>query len=245
MTSKRDRVVAIVQARMGSTRLPGKAMLSLACRPIIQHVIRRAGRAKAVDEVIVATTETDPDNVIERYARKEGAPVIRGDEEDVLGRMHAAVIKTGADLVVRVTADNPLLSPDVLDAAVGKARSEDIDYVSNKINRTFPAGLDVEVFTAESFERVEEACENPYYREHVTPYYREFDAFSRRNIASDEVFEDDAYRDRTDLRLTLDTPADYELFERIYNNVESEEVLDVRDAIQYVDDAGIGSLNIE
>jgi len=245
MPAESENVVAVVQARMGSSRLPGKAMISLACTPIIRHVVRRTKSAGTVDEVVVATAESPPNDIIDHHARRGDASVVRGDEEDVLGRVYAASIEAEADVVVRVTADNPLLSPEALDVAVEKLLHEGVDYVSNKLDRTFPAGLDVEVFTIESFERIDAACEDSYYREHVTPYYRESDSFSTLNLDSGEVFNDESYQDRTNLRLTLDTPTDFELFERIYENVEFDEVLDIRDAIRYVDEAGIGSLNVE
>jgi spore coat polysaccharide biosynthesis protein SpsF len=240
-----DETVAIIQARMGSTRLPGKVMLSLDCTPVIRHVVRRVQSATHIDTVVVATTRKERDEIIVRYSRKEGAETVRGDEEDVLGRMYHAANTFGADTVVRITADNPLLSPDVIDATVTKLVDGDADYVSNKIDRTFPSGLDVEAFTFSSFTDIEQSVGDPYYREHVTPYYRESAEFSVLNVTSDEVFEHEQLRERTDIRLTLDTPDDYELFRRVYEGVEYNDILQVSDAIRYIDQHRLMELNTE
>lgn len=237
--------VAIVQARMGSNRLPGKVMLSLDCTPVLRHVVRRTDSAETVDDVVVATTDQRRDDILERYARREGAAVSRGSEDDVLGRMYDAADEHDADIVVRITADNPLLSPDVVDAGVRMLRRDDLDYVSNKTERTFPAGLDVEVFTFESFRTVEQESETAHQREHVTPYYRKSDRFDVGSLTSDTTFETKKFRNRTDLRLTLDTPDDYELFSRIYNGIAFEEILDIRNVIEYVDENDLASINRE
>lgn len=235
--------VAVIQARMGSSRLPGKVMLSLNCTPVIRHVVRRTLATASVDVVVVATSRKDRDTIITRHAAEEGAETFRGDEDDVLGRMYRAAKEYGADSVVRITADNPLLSPAAIDAAVLKLNDTGADYVSNKIDRMFPSGLDVETFTFDSFTRIERQTEETYHREHVTPYYRKSDEFNAVNLDTDEVFGEAFMRDRTDLRLTLDTSDDYELFRRIYENVAYEQTVDVRDAVTYVDKNDLGDLN--
>lgn len=239
------RTIAVIQARMGSTRLPGKVMLSLDCTPVIQHVVRRTLSADVVDEAVVATTQKDRDGMIARYASKEGAKLFRGDEEDVLGRVYRAAEEYGAGFVVRVTADNPLLSPDTIDSAVRKLERSQADYVSNKIDRTFPSGLDVEAFTFGSLRRVERLTDDPYHREHVTPYYREADEFTSLNMTADEVFNEPYMQGRTDLRLTLDRPDDYELFSSVYENVAYEDTVDVRDAASHIDENGLSELNAD
>jgi spore coat polysaccharide biosynthesis protein SpsF len=237
--------VAIIQARMGSARLPGKAMLSLDCTPIIQHVVRRTLSATAIDEAVIATTQKSRDKIIVRYASDDGAKSFRGDEEDVLNRVYQTAHKYNADTIVRLTADNPLLSPDTVDAAINKFERNDAAYVSNKINRTFPSGLDVEVFDSESLRYIETHTTDPYYREHVTPYYRESEEFTSLNIRADEVFNEEHMLDRSEIRLTLDTPDDYELLRKIYANIAYNKILDVRDAIRYIDENGLGNLNID
>lgn len=235
--------VAVIQARMGSSRLPGKVMLSLNCIPVIRHVVRRTLSAQRVDVAVVATSKKNRDSIITRCASREGAKTFQGDENDVLGRMYRAATRQGADSVVRITADNPLLSPTAIDVAVRKLADSGVDYVSNKIDRTFPSGLDVEVFTIDSFARVERQTEDPHHREHVTPYYRESGEFSTLNLNSEEVFDEEFMRDRTDLRLTLDTPDDYKLFRTLYEEVSYKERVDVRDAVSYIDENSLGTLN--
>ena len=237
------RTVALIQARMGSTRLPGKVMLSLDCTPVIRHVVRRAAAADVVDTVAVATTDNRRDDIVERYASREGADVFRGDTTDVLGRMYGAGNAFDADTVIRLTADNPLCAPAVIDTAVKKLQSGGLDYVSNKIDRTFPSGLDVEVFTFDSFSIVEREADDSYDREHVTPPYRERDEYDVANLRSTEVFEDEQLQNRTDLRLTLDRPDDFELFSRIYDTLPFDDIVDVGDAVRYVDDNDLAEIN--
>lgn len=239
------KTIAIVQSRMGSTRLPGKVMLSLDCTPVVRHVVRRCLGAKTVDSVVVATTEKRRDDIVERYAQREGAEIFRGDETDVLGRVYRAGNTFDADMVVRITADNPLTSPAVIDGAVEMATEGGYDYVSNKIDRTFPAGLDVEVFTFDSFETVEQRTDDPYDREHVTPYYRNSGEFELANLQSTDVFDEEFMHDRTELRLTLDTPDDFDLFARVYRNAAYDEILDVREAVRYIDEKNLAELNVD
>jgi len=235
--------VALIQARMGSTRLPGKVMLSLDCTPVIRHVVRRTLAADTVDTAVVATTDKQRDDIVERYASLEGAELFRGDETDVLGRMYSGATMADADTVVRLTADNPLLAPAVVDAAVAKLHDGNFEYISNKIDRTFPAGLDVEVFTFDSFTDVEREADDPYDREHVTPPYRESDSFDVATLRSTTVFDDAFMQDRTDLRLTLDRPDDYELFSQVYEHVPYDRIVDIRDAVQYIEDNGLAAIN--
>jgi spore coat polysaccharide biosynthesis protein SpsF len=239
------KTVAIVQARMGSTRLPGKVMLSLDCTSIIQHVTRRVRSCEFVDEVVVATTDKRRDDIVEDYARREGADVFRGDESDVLGRLYQAAKSHGAELVVRITADNPLTPPSAIDATVEKARNCGCEYISNKIDRSFPAGFDTEVCTFESLETVDARADTERDREHVTTYYRRSEEFDTANITSAEVYSESRLQNRTELRLTLDTPADFELFTRLYENVPYDEILDIGDAIRYIDEQDLATLNVE
>lgn len=229
---------------MGSSRLPGKVMLPLGCGHVLEHDIRRVSSADNVDEVIVATSEEKQDDIVARYAEHSGASVYRGSEEDVLGRMYEAALEHDADVVVRVTADCPLVSVKYIDEAIKKLLSNGLDYVSGLIERTFPRGTESEVFTFESFREVEEASDEPRQREHVTPYFYENpDEFNLYNVTSDEVFDAEYLQDRTDLRLTLDESDDYELLRRVYQEVEYDEILDIADAVQYVDENGLSKIN--
>jgi spore coat polysaccharide biosynthesis protein SpsF len=158
--------------------------------------------------------------------------------------MFDAATAYGADTIVRITSDCPLIDPETIDIIVPRIHNENTEYASNTIRRTFPRGLDVEAFSYESFERVVSAATTRPEREHVTPYYRENpDEFDVVNIPSDEVFDDEQYFDRTDLRLTLDEAADYLLLRRIYDELEYTDIIPIREAIEYVDSEGLAELN--
>jgi spore coat polysaccharide biosynthesis protein SpsF len=212
--------------------------------PALAHVVNRVTAAETVDQTIVATSTESPDDVIEACASRGGAVVIRGSEADVLGRFERAVEEYDPDVLVRVTADCPLISPTVLDHVVNLLQQSDADYNSNILERTFPRGLDVEAFTADSFAVVCEESTEPHHREHVTPYYHEWEnRFKHVSVTAEEVFAEEWLQNRTDLRLTLDEPADYELLRRVYAEVPYDGLLDVRDAIRYVDENGLYKLN--
>jgi len=241
-----EKVVTTIQARMGSTRLPGKVMFPLAGEHVLTHVVRRVKAAGTVDEAVVATSTTDADDIVARYAERSGATVTRGSETNVLDRMFEAATVADADVVVRITADCPLLDPSTLDAVVRRLVEAGSDYAANVLDRTFPRGLDVEAFTYESFERVHAEASTAAQREHVTPYYHQHDGrFDLVNVTSDAVFDEPWMRDRTDLRLTLDEADDYELLRAVYDGVTFEDVLPIREAIQHIDEEGLGDLNTD
>jgi spore coat polysaccharide biosynthesis protein SpsF len=238
------KTVAVIQARMGSSRLPGKVMLPLAGDHALTHHITRIQATETVDETVVATSTGVQDDIVARYAKRGGAKVYRGSEENVLGRMYEAARQRDADIVIRVTADCPLVSAEQTDYAVRKILDEGFDNVSSILTRTFPRGLTTEAFTFESFKTVYKTANEPHHREHVTPYYRENpDKFDLYNVAADEVFSEEFLQDRTDLRLTLDEADDYELLRRIYEGIEFDESLTIQSAVQYVDSKGLSSLN--
>lgn len=237
-------ILATIQARTGSTRLPGKVLYPLDGQPALKHVVTRTATAESITNVVVATSTEPQDDVIAQHTPTFGADVIRGSEENVLGRFERAIEEYDPDIVLRITGDCPLIDPATIDRVVAPVDNGDADYASNISNRTFPRGLDVEAFTAESFETVIEAATTQAEREHVTPYYRDNpDEFRTVNVTSDQVFNDERYTDRTDLRLTLDEADDYRLLERIYNTLEYEEILPIRDVIDLVDAEGLADIN--
>jgi len=242
----RMKVVAVIQARMGSSRLPGKVMLPLAGEHVLTHDVRRVNAADTVDETIVATSTGQQDDIIATYGVHAGATITRGSETDVLGRLFQAAREADANVVVRVTGDCPLVVPKAIDAAVARLRETGADYASTTIERTLPRGLGAEVFTFDSFKTVADAATEAYEREHVTPrYYEHLDEFDVESVTSAAVFDAKRYRDRTDLRLTLDEAADYELLRRIYEGIEWSGIVDIRDAIDYVDDEGLSEVNVD
>ena len=240
------KTVAIIQARMGSTRLPGKMMLPLERSHVLTHDIQRVQEADTIDEVVVATSTKTADDIVARYANRAGATVFRGSEDDVLDRMFSAATGANAETVVRITGDCPLIDWDVIDAVVDRLATENVDYCSNTVERTFPRGLDVEAFSYESFKHIHENAKEPHHREHVTPYYRENDdQFNLASVTSEEIFDEAWMQDRTDLRLTLDEADDYELLREVYNRVEYEDTLPIRDAVSVIDDRDLHKLNAD
>jgi spore coat polysaccharide biosynthesis protein SpsF len=211
------RTVAIVQARMGSTRLPGKVMLPLLGQPVLSRVMRRAGRARTLDEVVVATTTRPDDDAIVALAEREGWPVVRGSETDLLDRYLLAARTHDAEVVVRITSDCPLIDPDVIDATVDAFHAADVDYASNTLEPpTYPRGLDVEVVSRPALERAGREDADPAWREHATPFvYRHPELFRLLRVPADD--------DHSDLRWTLDTPEDYRLISRIYEALDRDD----------------------
>jgi spore coat polysaccharide biosynthesis protein SpsF len=236
--------VGVVQARMGSSRLPGKMMYPLACRPVVEHVVRRAQRAETLDALVVAISEHPSDDVLETTLRDLGVTVARGDEQDVLARIYDAATAADADEIVRICGDTPLLSAAVVDAVVERLWATDADYVYTMEPRTFPRGLDVEAFTTRSFDRIAGRADRPHQREHVTVYYREHaGAFDLATVTSSDVFDADVLVDRSDLRLTLDEAADYELVRRVYDELDFNHIVPLQDAIEYIDRHELVSIN--
>jgi spore coat polysaccharide biosynthesis protein SpsF len=229
---------------MGSTRLPGKVMLPLAGDHVLARDIRRVAVAETLDDVVVATSNKKADDIVAQYAKREGATVYRGDEKDVLERILRAAMQASADRIVRITGDCPLVSPSVIDSVVRRHSEAEAEYCSNVLKRTFPRGLDVEVVSGTSLKSVESIATESRYREHVTLYYHDNPSqFALANITSDEVFDEPWMQDRTDLRLTLDEADDYEVLREIYDNVPFDDIVDVKDAIRYVDEHDLMEIN--
>jgi len=221
-------VVVIIQARMGSTRLPAKVLMDLGGQPVLARVVNRARRARRVDKVVVATTDLQLDDAIADYCRVNGWSCFRGEENDVLNRYYKTACRNRADVVVRITADCPLIEPEIIDRVVADylAHAATVDYVSNVHPvRTYPRGLDVEVMSFDALVRAEHEDDNPAWREHVTVYLQRNPAlFTMRNI-TDAV-------DHSDQRWTVDTLEDLTFVRRIYSHFQNDafgwrEVLDL------------------
>lgn len=206
------KVVAIVQARTGSTRLPRKVLADLAGAPMLQRVLTRLGRCRLLDEVVVATTDQPGDDVLAELCQQRGWPFHRGSEQDVLDRYYQTASAHHAEVVVRITSDCPLIEPTVVDRVVDEflQRQPRVSYASNVIpNRTYPRGLDTEVFSFAALERAWREDTQEAFREHVTPYlYNNPELFSVHCVEHEE--------DLSHLRWTVDTPEDMELVRRIY-----------------------------
>lgn len=208
------KVVVIIQARMGSTRLPGKVLLEVCGKTLLEHQLERVKRAKTVDEIIVATTNLERDAPIAQVARTCGMRVYCGSENDVLDRYEQAAQQIGAETVVRLTADCPLMDPAVVDLVIGFFQARDFDYVSNVRPPTFPDGMDVEVFTRAALDESARDATLPTEREHVTAFIaKRPERFRIGNVTHDGD-------DLSAFRLTIDEPADWEVirwvFEELY-----------------------------
>ncbi len=205
----------IVQARMTSTRLPGKVMMPLGGRPMLACLLERLRRVTLADKIIVATTTNATDDVIAEFCGEEGVSLHRGSEADVLSRYAEAVRKHDVDVVVRVTSDCPLLDPLLVDRIIGvyqQGQERRIDYVSNMLEPTCPYGMAVEVFSRKALLEADAEASDPAEREHVTPFI-----YWRPERYVLEAFKLDT--DLSSYRWTVDTPEDFELVQLLYNEI--------------------------
>jgi len=217
--------IAVVQARMGSTRLPGKVLLPLAGTTVLGCVVERLSRCGSLRGIVVATSELAQDDPVVEEAERLGVRSARGDADDVLARYCDAARAFGADPVVRITSDCPLIDPGVVDAVVAAFAAGDCDYASNTIDRTYPRGLDVEVASFAALERARRDASDGYEREHVTPHlYRHPESFRIRS------YRDPEGADRSALRWTLDSPEDYAFVRAAYAACPHVKPGDVRTA---------------
>lgn len=201
----------IVQARIGSTRLPGKVLLPIMGRPVMEYGLERLRRARSADQVIIATSENPADNSVVDLAEKLGFAYYRGSESDVLSRFYGAALTFGADVIVRCNSDCPLIDPTVVDTIINEYHKpgHPYDYVSNILKPTYPTGMHTEVFSLEALKTAHLSAKDPLEREHVTPYiYRRPEMFRLKNVAIE--------KDISWHRWTLDLPEDFELISRIY-----------------------------
>ncbi len=212
------RIVAIVQARMGSTRLKGKVMMDLGGEPMLVRCINRLSRARTLSETVVATTTRGRDDAIARVCSTRAWPCFRGSEHDLLDRYYQAALAFKADAVVRITSDCPLIEPSIVDILVTKFRKERLntDYVSTSIpKRTFPRGLEAEIMSMDALERAWKEDRNPAWREHVTPYIY-------RNPSDFRIDGVSCANDWSYMRWTVDTAADLAFVRKIYNSFDDD-----------------------
>jgi spore coat polysaccharide biosynthesis protein SpsF (cytidylyltransferase family) len=206
------RTVAVIQARCGSTRFPRKVLATLQGRPMLAHILERVSRAEQVDRVVVATTDEAGDDEVAALAAAAGAGVTRGSEHDVLSRYVLAAQEHDADVIVRITADCPLIDPVIVDTVIRARAEQDADYASNVEPPTYPEGYDCEVFTSACLARVDREATLAYEREHVTVRVREhLGDFRTAHVAHD--------LDLSWMRLTVDVPADLARVARLLDSL--------------------------
>lgn len=228
MDSPKPLITAIIQARMGSSRLPGKVLADICGRPMLQRLIERIEAVPEVDRIIVATTEESADDQLAAWvADNTRCGLFRGSENDVLDRFYQCACSAGAAIVVRVTADDPLKDPALISQAIRCLLDDPkVDYCSNTIRPTYPEGLDIEVFRFPALERAYLEATLLSDREHVTPFiWRQPKLFQVRNFEFD--------RDLSTWRWTVDKPNDLEFIRKIYSelsgwpNVSYLEIIDL------------------
>jgi spore coat polysaccharide biosynthesis protein SpsF (cytidylyltransferase family) len=205
-------VAAIIQARMTSSRLPGKVLMDLNGRAALEQMLLRVGRSKRLDEVVVATTTNQTDDPIVDLCERMQTRVFRGDEKDVLGRFLGAARDAGADALVRLTGDCPMHDATVIDLCVDRFLASECDYLSNVMPRTYPDGLDTEIFTRRALEKTDQEAQTDYWREHVTTFIR--DPENPGGFRLEVVVHD---KDCAHLRWTLDTAEDLDRIRRYFS----------------------------
>ena len=220
------KVVALVQARMGSTRLPNKVMKLIRGVPMIELLLVRLAMAKRVDQIVLATSTDERNLPLVEHVQNLGYVCMRGSENDVLQRYLDAATQVDADVLVRITGDCPLVDPVLVDRAIDEFLSQSLDYLSNTSPATFPDGLDIEIFTIGALKRAALESEDPFDHEHVTPYLRKPGLFKTSAMRNDE--------DLSNLRWTVDEPTDFEVISNVFQHFAPdvqfswEQVLDLQ-----------------
>ena len=220
------KTVAIIQAHMGSSRLPGKVLRDIAGQSMLERVVRRTQRCQEIDAVVIATSTLHIDESIVVAGREMGVGVFRGSESDVLDRFMQATRSCAADVCVRITSDCPLIDPEVSDSIIRRFKQANppVDYASNKIPQSFPRGLDTEVFTPDALERAWQLATRSYERAHVTIYmYEHPEQFKLLGVTSDV--------DRADWRWTVDTIEDLEFVRQVYTRLDANPHFTWRDVV--------------
>jgi len=219
------KIVAIIQARMTSTRLPGKVLMDIEGKPMLWHLIERLKRSKRLNGIILAIPDTKENDTLEKYAQNNNIRYFRGSEEDVLSRYYEAAKKFGVDIIVRITSDCPLIDPQIVDNIIEKHLRTGADYTSNAIKRTFPRGLDAEVFNFIVLETAHKEAKDQSDKEHVTLYIRNnSQIFNLADVMGDI--------DYSGMRWTVDEASDLDFVREIYKRLyRSDKIFFTNDII--------------
>ncbi len=217
------RYLAIIQARMGSSRLPNKVLRPLCGKPMLQHIVARMQKSECIDHIMVATTVREDDKAIEGLCRQMQIDCYRGSENDVLDRYYQAASRYNPQNVVRVTADCPFIDPIIIDQIIQIHEKGGYDYTSNVLVETYPDGLDVEVFKTSALEKAWREADLASEREHVTPYIKCKGKFKRYSVEHSPSL--------AEKRWTVDTEADFAVAEQIYNALYDQDSIFLMDDI--------------
>ena len=223
--------VLIIQARMQSSRLPGKVLLPLLDKPMLEWVVTRAGKSQVVNTCMVATTNDPADDPIENWCNSKNVPVYRGSQFDVLDRYYHAALAAKADYIIRVTADCPLIDPKLIDELFAFYVKEQADFAANRLpqpwHRTFPIGLDTEIVSMEMLETAWRSAEEKFEREHVMPWF--YDTPGRCKTVIMDNPEDFGMH-----RWTVDTPEDYAMMKALFEKLDSPLTASWRDVMSVI-----------
>ena len=223
------KVVAIVQARMGSTRLPGKVMKKIMGRSMLWHIVNRIEKSKFIDKTIIATTRDKKDDVIEDFANKYHLGIYRGSENDIVDRFYNAAEKYNADVIVRIWGDCPLIDPEIIDYTMEKFLSYKADYANNFNPPTFPVGMNVEIYSFNTLEQIWKETNNPFFREYPFEYiYANQNSFRAIYAKND--------RDLSDIHWTVDYIEDFELIKFFFVKLYSKhKVFNMKNILDLID----------
>ena len=240
------RVVAIIQGRMSSSRLPGKILADIAGQPMLQRVFIRTSRAAAVNETIFATTTDSSDDPVEEYCDFSGIRFTRGSLYDVLDRYYQAAKQAKADVVVRITADCPAIDPGLIDDVVNTLMDGEYDFVGNRLpppwHRTYPIGLDVEACTFKVLAKAWKEAKEPQHREHAMPYLYESIELTHQSRGLETGISPRGFKvallhhttDFGDYRWTVDTPEDLEFMRQVYSRFDGRDDFSWKDVLDLV-----------
>lgn len=210
---QKQKIAAIIQARMTSSRLPGKVLIDIAGHPMLYHVIKRVYSAQMVDQIVVATTDDPADDPIEEFCNSNRFLCFRGHPFDVLDRYYQAASKFQADIIVRITADCPIMDPILIDSLLQSFLDADVDFAANRLpppwKRTYPIGLDIEIVRFKALEKAWQEAETQFEREHVMPYFYDQPGRFKILLAHHEP-------DYGEKRWTVDTPLDLAMVNKIF-----------------------------
>ncbi len=231
-------VTAIIQARMGSIRLPGKVMMKINDEPMLYYVIKQVTSSKKISNIVIATTYLPEDDIIEKYGHELGYTVFRGEPNDVLDRYYQCAKNYNLKTIVRVTSDNPLIDPFVIDKCIEKFQNSHFDYVSNSISKEnqswipslngFPYGIAVEVFNFPSLFSAWKNSTNLLEREHISPYFiKNPNVFKLSSISNHDDF--------SHIRVTVDYPEDFDFIKSILTYYEKNEIITIKKIVSFVE----------
>ena len=228
MEKSKNKITIMLQARMDSKRLPGKVMLSISGKPMIFHVINRLKHVKLADQIILLTTKKSVDDILIKMAKKNNILYYRGPINDVLKRYHDCANKFSSNIIVRITADCPLIDPLLIDEMLDFYQSHTYDYVSNTLKPTFPDGLDVEIFSHHMLQILEKLTTKKSDREHVT-------SFILKNKSQFKVFNFENSKDLSKFRWTVDQDNDLKFVRKIYNLMKPKTIFSLKNILKLIE----------